>query len=271
MKIFKDKKKLINEISKIKTIAFVPTMGFLHKGHLSLIDKAKKESQNVLVSIFVNPKQFNSKNDYINYPRNISRDIKVLEKKKVKYLYIPTYKDIYSHKTDKKIYLNRFSKLLCGKYRPGHFKGVIDVVNRFIEIIMPKSIFLGLKDFQQLTLIKQHVIKNNIRINVIACNSIRDKNGVMLSSRNLKLNNKQIKIASLVYKYLKKNKNKILKLYIANNKKIIINDILDFGVNKIEYLECLNLKTLKYSKNKKYKFNIFISYYIGGVRLIDNL
>lgn len=273
MKIFKDKKKLIDEISKIKRIAFIPTMGFLHEGHLSLINKAKRESKNILVSIFVNPKQFNSKTDYIKYPRNISRDIKILKKKKIQFLYIPDYKEIYSHKIKNKLYLDKFSRLLCGKYRPGHFKGVINVVNRFIEIIKPKTIYLGLKDFQQLTLIKQHILKNNINTKVVSCPIIRGKNGIVLSSRNFKLNNKQIKIASLVYKYLRKNKYKILKSHIINKKKFFINSIQKLGVDKIEYLECVNLKTLKYNKNKNknFKFNIFISYYLGKVRLIDNL
>ena len=271
MKIFKNKKKLINEISKVKSIAFVPTMGSLHEGHLSLIDKAKKESKNVLVSIFINPKQFNSKIDFINYPRNITRDIKILKKNKVKYIYIPTYKDIYSHRIKNKPYIDKFSKLLCGKYRPGHFEGVINVVNRFIEILNPKFICLGLKDFQQLSLMRQHINKNNIKTKVITCPIMRDKKGVVLSSRNFNLNNKQIKIASLIYKYLKKNKHKILSSCIANRKKDVLSDIQEIGTKNIEYLECINLKTLKYNKNKKNKFKIFISYFLGKVRLIDNL
>ena len=271
MKIFKNKKKLIKEIAKINNLAFVPTMGFLHKGHLSLINKAKRESKNVLVSIFVNPKQFNSYSDYKRYPRNISRDLRILKKNKIQYLYIPNYEDVYSHRMKNKPYLSKFSKLLCGKFRRGHFEGVINVINRFIEILNPKTIYLGLKDYQQLTLIKHHFLKNNIKTKIIQCPVVREKNGIVLSSRNFNLNKKQIKIGSFVYKYLKKNKKKILNASINGKKKIILQKILNLGVTKIEYLECINLKTLTFCKNKNEKFNIFIAYFLGKIRLIDNL
>ena len=150
MKIFKTKISLIEEISNKKNIAFVPTMGAIHKGHLSLIKRAKMESKDVLVSIYVNPKQFNLNSDFKKYPRNINKDINILRKIKIKYLYLPSNNDIYSFNPKISIYLDKFSKKLCGRFRPGHFRGVIDVVNRFIEIIKPHSIFLGLKDYQQL-------------------------------------------------------------------------------------------------------------------------
>ena len=271
MKIFKNKKKLKKEIANVNNLAFVPTMGFLHKGHLSLIKKAKKKSKNVLVSIFINPKQFNSYSDYKNYPKSLSRDFKILKKNKIKYIYLPNYKDIYSFKVINKLYLHKFSKLLCGKFRKGHFKGVLNIVNRFIEILKPKSIFLGLKDYQQLILIKHHFLKNNVKTKIVECPSIREKNGLVLSSRNFNLNKKQINIGSSVYKYLKKNKNKILKASIYGNKKNIINDIKKIGVTKIEYIECIDLETLNFCKNKNKRFNVFIAYFLGKIRLIDNL
>ena len=162
MKIFKNKLNLLKEISKIKDIAFVPTMGSIHKGHLSLINKAKKVSKNVLVSIYINPKQFNSNLDFKKYPSNVNLDINLLKKNKIKYLYLPNYFDIYSFKTNHPLYLDKFSKELCGKFRPNHFKGVVNVINRFLEIVKPKSIFLGMKDYQQLILIKSHIKKNKI-------------------------------------------------------------------------------------------------------------
>ena len=128
-------------------------MGSIHKGHLSLISKSNQICNKTVVSIFVNPKQFNNKKDLNTYPRNNKNDIRILRKLKVHYLYKPSYDDIYKFKTEKKIYLDKFSKELCGKFRKGHFKGVIDVVNRFLEIIKPKTILLGNKDFQQLYLI----------------------------------------------------------------------------------------------------------------------
>ena len=135
MKIFKDKHTLQKEILKTKGISFVPTMGGLHKGHISLIKQSKKSKFKTLVSIFVNPKQFNKKSDYKSYPRNTKKDIKLLKKLKIDYLYIPTFKDIYGFKPKNKVFLDKFSKKLCGKFRKGHFEGVLNVVNRFIEII----------------------------------------------------------------------------------------------------------------------------------------
>jgi len=271
MKIFKNKTKLLKEISNIKDMAFVPTMGSIHEGHLSLIKRAKKESNNVLVSIYVNPKQFNLSSEFKKYPRSLNRDITLLKKTKIKYLYLPTYSDIYSFKPKSRIYLDKFSKSLCGKFRPGHFLGVINVVNRFIEIIKPKSIFLGAKDFQQLSLIKIHITKNNLSTRVFECQTIRGKNGIALSSRNKTLNKKQIKIAERVYKYLKNNKKKIFTKNFKIKRLKFISKIMLFGVKKIDYLEFLNLKTLKSPRKIEEKFNIFIGYYVGRVRLIDNL
>jgi pantoate--beta-alanine ligase len=271
MKIYKKKKILIKEISGIKNIAFVPTMGAIHKGHLSLIKKAKKESKNILVTIYVNPKQFNLNSDFKKYPRNIKNDIALLKKAKVKYLYLPSYEDIYLFKTKSHIYLDKFSKTLCGAFRPGHFKGVLNIVNRFIEIIKPSSIFLGFKDFQQLALIKLHIKKNKIAIKIVECPTVRQKNGLALSSRNIGLSKDQIKVTEKVYKYLKNNKKKILSKILKNKKLEILSKIMSLGVKKIDYLKFVNLEVLKEPKKMKEKSNLFIAYYAGNVRLIDNL
>ena len=183
MKLFTNKKKLQADIRNINNISFVPTMGALHKGHESIISKSIKGSGKTLVSIFVNPKQFNNKRDLNSYPRNNKNDIKILKKLKVNYLYKPSYGDIYKFRTKNKIHLDKFSKELCGKFRKGHFKGVIDVVNRLLEIIKPKKILLGNKDFQQLCLIKKHIKKNKIKTKVISCVTIRDNNFIAYSSR----------------------------------------------------------------------------------------
>ena len=164
MKIFKDRHTLQKEILKTKGTSFVPTMGGLHKGHISLIKQSKKSKFKTLVSIFVNPKQFNKKSDFRSYPRNTKKDIKLLKKLKIDYLYIPTFKDIYGFRPKNKIFLDKSSKKLCGKFRKGHFEGVLNVVNRFIEIIKPRYIFLGKKDYQQLFLIKRHIEKKKLNL-----------------------------------------------------------------------------------------------------------
>tara|TARA_B110000027_G_scaffold130842_1_gene154235 strand:- start:304 stop:1119 length:816 start_codon:yes stop_codon:yes gene_type:complete len=271
MKIFNNKINLIDEVSNIKNIAFVPTMGAIHKGHLSLIKKAKKESKNVLVSIYINPKQFNSNLEFKKYPRNINKDIAILRRIKIKYLFLPTYNDVYSFKPKSSLYLNEFSKKLCGKFRPGHFKGVINIVNRFIEIIKPRSIFLGYKDFQQLALIKLHINKNKILTKVVSCETIRERNGLALSSRNSKLSKNQKIMAGKIYNYLKNTKKNTSYDSLKKQKFEIIKNIKLLGVKKIDYLDYINIKSLKPAKKINENYNIFIAYYIGNVRLIDNL
>ena len=268
MKLFTNKKKLQKEIKNINNISFVPTMGALHKGHESLIRKSVRRSKKTLVSIFVNPKQFENKKDFKNYPKNYKNDIKILKKLKVSYLYKPSYEDIYKFKTKNKIFLDQFSKKLCGKFRKGHFKGVVDVVNRFIEIIKPKKILLGNKDFQQLILIKKHIKKNKINTKVLSCKTIRDKNFIAYSSRLKKLKDyEKINLIKII-KFLKIYKKNLNLKKINYNFFQIKNKLLSLGAKKVDYVEMLDLKTLK--KPKKNKFNLFFAFYIGKVRFIDN-
>ena len=198
-------------------------------------------------------------------------DIKKLNRLRVNYLYLPTYTDIYSFKTKGKIYLDKFSKQLCGKFRKGHFEGVLNVVNRFLEVIKPNYIYLGIKDFQQLVLIERHIKKNRIKTKVIKCKTIREKNGVASSTRNLNLNNKQLIIASNIYRYLLDLNKKIKKNYKFFKKGIIKKELINLGATKVDYIENFNLKDLNKTKNSRYKFKLFIAYYINNIRLIDNI
>ena len=271
MKIFKDKHTLQKEISKTKGISFVPTMGGLHKGHISLIKQSKKSKFKTLVSIFVNPKQFNKKSDFRSYPRNTKRDIKLLKKLKIDYLYIPTFKDMYGFRPKNKIFLDKSSKKLCGKFRKGHFEGVLNVVNRFIEIIKPRYIFLGKKDYQQLFLIKKHIEKRKIKSKIIECKTIRESNGVACSSRNLNLSKSQMKIASNIFHYLKSLKTKIKKNYSLFKINKIKKKLIKLGANKIDYIEFYNIKNFKKSKKLNKNNRTFIAYFLNNVRLIDNI
>ena len=271
MKIFKSKHKLQKEILNIKNISFVPTMGGLHAGHISLIKKAKKIKGKTLVSVFVNPKQFNDKKDYQRYPRNLKKDLILLKKLQVNLVYLPTSKDIFSFQTQNKIFIDKFSKKLCGKTRKGHFEGVLNIVNRFLEIIKPKFLFLGSKDFQQLSLISSHIKKKKINTKVIQCKTIRNKNGVALSTRNKNLTPNHLKITSKVYHYLKIKKKHIINRRSYFNLKIIKKDLINLGVTKIDYIELYNYKTFKKPNNKSEQFKIFIAFYLNKVRLIDNI
>jgi len=271
MKIFKDKHILQKEISKTKGISFVPTMGGLHKGHISLIKQSKKSRFKTLVSIFVNPKQFNKKSDYKSYPRSKKKDLKRLKNLKVDYLYLPTFKDIYGFKPKEKIFLDKFSNKLCGRFRRGHFEGVLNVVNRFLEIIKPRYVYLGKKDYQQLYLIKKHIEKRKIKSKIIECKTIRENNGVALSTRNSNLNSNQMKIASKIYYYLYNLKKRVKKNYNLFNPNRIKKDLRNLGARKIDYLENYNIENFKKINRHNKKFNIFIAYYIKNTRLIDNI
>lgn len=271
MKIFKNKKKLQKEILNINSVSFIPTMGGLHKGHISLIKKCQKFKGLSLISLFVNPKQFNQKNDFNSYPRNLAKDLKILKKLNVDIVYLPTYKDIFSFKTKNKIFLDKFSNKLCGRFRKGHFEGVVNVVNRFLEIINPKYILLGIKDFQQLYLVNAHIKKNKINTVVVPCKTIREINGVACSTRNKNINKKQLLIASKVYRYLS-NKKKLIKKNLKNfNPQSFKRELLNLGLSKIDYIKLYNFRNFKECKIKNKKFKIFIAYYLNKVRLIDNI
>ena len=269
MKIILSKNKLKKLILNEKNLGFVPTMGAIHIGHISLFKKCILECDKSIVSIFVNKPQFNKKNDYTKYPRLLKKDISILKKLKVDYLYLPLEKQIYPNGQNKNIKISSFEKELCGKSRPGHFRAIVDVVDRFINIIKPKRIYFGEKDMQQLKIINHFIKKNHKNIKVIGCKTIREKNGIACSSRNLLLSLKQKIIATKVYNLLKNKKQNLLK-----NKSDLIEikrKIRKLGVNKIEYIQILNINKLikPYIKNNKYK--IFVAYYLGGTRLIDNI
>ena len=269
MKLIKLKTDLIKAIEFDKSLGFVPTMGSLHDGHKTLIKKSKKNCKKTLVSIFVNPTQFNNKKDYKIYPKNLKKDLIYLKKLNVDFVYLPTIKQIY-WKKNYKIKLNRSQNILCAKFRIGHFEGVLDVLDRFVELISPQKMFMGEKDFQQFFLVKNY-IENKYDTQVYVCKTIRDKNKLALSSRNSLLNKKSFIESGIITKKLLKLKNKINKDR-KNYKKLIFDLKKELSKNfdiKIEYLECRNIKNLSTNILNK-SFKLFVAYYINNVRLIDN-
>ena len=199
MKIIRNIKNLQESIVNIPNLGFVPTMGGLHKGHLKLIKKSINRSQKTLVSIYVNPTQFNKKKDFSKYPGNTEKDLQILKKQKVDFVFLPKTGEIYKRQIRKNIKIHKKKNVLCGKFRKGHFEGVIDVIDRFLSLINPKYIFLGEKDFQQLFLIKNYV-KNKFKVKVVSCKTVRDKNYVALSSRNFLLSKKNLTTAGKLLK-----------------------------------------------------------------------
>jgi pantoate--beta-alanine ligase len=269
MKIILDKKKLTKTLYGQKNLGFVPTMGAIHKAHLNIIKKCNKLCNKSIVSIFVNKPQFNRKTDYNKYPRTLKKDIYLLKKYKVNYLFIPSSKQIYPDGPNTKIKIDSLKKKLCGKFRPGHFESVVDVIDRFIKIIKPNKIFLGEKDMQQLKIIESYIRKKKLKIKLIACKTIRERNGVAYSSRNFLLTSEEKRIASNIYKLLKKNKKNLLIKKISL--KEIKNEILNFGTIKIDYIKIHNINKLTKPFKKIKKFRIFIAYYLKKTRLIDNI
>ena len=269
MRIIKSFNILNKEINFNENIGFVPTMGSLHKGHVSLIRSAKKKTKKVLVSIFVNPSQFNEKKDFIKYPRNLKKDISILKKLDVNYLFLPEKREIYKKGIKEKLSINNKDKFMCAKYRAGHFQGVLAVINRFLVNIHARYLFLGEKDFQQAYLIKKY-LQRKFNTKIIICKTVRNKNHLPLSSRNRLLSKSDLikseKISKLILN-LKKNiiKNfsniEMLGIYKAKIHKLC---------DKIEYFEIRNSNNLTKKISKK-NFRIFLAYTQNKIRLIDNI
>jgi len=269
MKILYNNNDLNEALNNVSKIGFVPTMGSLHKGHVSLIKKAKRESGKIIVSIFVNRTQFNNKEDFIKYPRNNAKDLSLLEKFKVNYVYIPKKEQVFT--SSKKLIktLKTKDKILCAKYRKGHFEGVLNVMDRLTDLIKPNKIFMGEKDFQQLFLVKKYIEKK-YKCKIISCKTIRNKNKLALSSRNLRLSRKSLKKAEEISKDLIFFKNNLNRFKDVKEKIMIKKNQMSKLYNiKIEYLELRNKKDLKII-NKIKNSKLFIAYYLDKIRLIDN-
>ncbi len=269
MKILLNNDDLNEALKNISDLGFIPTMGSLHKGHISLIKKSLKECKKTIVSIFVNPNQFNSKNDFRKYPRNNKRDLTILKSLNVHFVYLPNSKEIYNSKRSIQIKLYKKDKVLCAKFRKGHFEGVIDIMDRLTKIISPNKIYMGEKDFQQLHLVKKYIPKK-YKSKIIPCKTVRNRNKLALSSRNSLLKKKDQIIAENVTKSLlnfKKNlyKKKNLRKIISTKK----NELEKLFNISIEYLDLRKINSLKKS-NSIYNSKIFIAFYINKIRLIDN-
>ena len=270
MKILLNNNDLNEALYKASNLGFVPTMGGLHKGHISLIKRSLRECKKTIVSIFINPTQFNDKKDYKKYPRNYKKDLSLLKKLNVDFIYLPTVKEIYLEKRRGKIRLNKKDQILCAKYRKGHFEGVIDVMDRLTKLIKPKKIFMGEKDFQQLHLVK-NFLKKKYSSKIIKCKTIRDKHKLALSSRNLLLNkNSILKAGKLIqeliwFKKRFKKKDNINQMLLIKKK-----ELTKLYNAKIEYLELRNIKNFELS-NKFKNSKIFVAFYLNKVRLIDNI
>jgi len=267
MKIFETENDIEDNRLNAKSLSLIPTMGNLHDGHLSLIKEAKNYNDKTIVSIFINPLQFGPNEDFKNYPRTVVSDIKKLKKIDCDYAFIP--QDNFA-KELKLIKAPSISKKLCGKDRPGHFDGVLTIINKIFSVIRPTHAFFGLKDYQQFILVRKFTKNYFPGIKIIGLPIIREKDGLAMSSRNNLLTRDERKIAPNIYKNLKWIKN--------NRKKFTIPELIKKSSEKLErhniqidYLGIFDRKSLKEAKNFEEGALIAVAAKLGKVRLIDNI
>ena len=277
MKVLKSKKTLIDYVERQremgKKIGFAPTMGALHQGHLSLYKAAKKENDEVISSIFVNPTQFNNPDDFQKYPKTLEKDLELLEKAGVDAVYVPNVEEMYPDGLNSKKYnFDGLENEMEGKYRPGHFDGVGTIVEELFRQVQPHNAYFGEKDYQQLAIIKKMVEKTKLPVKIHGVPTLREEDGLAMSSRNVRLTETQRKEATIIYETLTKVKEwfKVISLEEIKQK---VTDIFRNSNFELEYFVIADEKTLKetdyFYKDKNYR--AFIVAYAGDVRLIDNM
>ena len=274
MKQYKSKLDLSKYLNTLKindkTIGFVPTMGALHNGHLSLINKCSKENDITVVSIFVNPTQFNNKNDLINYPRTLAKDLDKI-KDYCDIVFIPDENEMYNE-PDKRLFdFGNIDKVMEGKHRIGHFNGVAQIVSRLFDIVQPTNAYFGLKDFQQVAIIKNLVQQLDLKTNIISCKILREESGLAMSSRNERLTPKLRENAAIINKVLVESKSKKSELTVSELENWVISELNKNEFIEIEYFSIVDNTTLENITEWKDNITGCIALHTGNVRLIDNV
>jgi len=267
-------RKYARERKNKKLIGFVPTMGYLHEGHLSLIRKARRECDEVIVSIFINPTQFGRGEDYHSYPRDLKRDIALSEKEKVNVIFAPSVEEMYPEGYSTFVQVEgRLSSVLEGASRPGHFRGVCTVLVKLFNIINPDISFFGEKDFQQALIVKKMIEDLNIDTRIVLLPTVREEDGLAMSSRNSYFNEEERKAAVILYRSLKKAKKWIDQG--ERNSFRIIQKMKDFiakePLARIDYIAIVDSRSLEEVEQVEGGNLIALAVYIGKVRLIDNM
>ncbi|OQW98709.1 MAG: pantoate--beta-alanine ligase [Elusimicrobia bacterium A5] len=277
MKIFSNLQEIQKFIKKLKqqnkSVGFVPTMGALHQGHISLIRRARKENNIVVVSIFVNPAQFGPNEDLKKYPRSFEKDITICKSEGVDIIFAPKSKDMYPENYLTYITVEKLSDIMCGKFRPGHFRGVATIVAKLFNIVQPDRAYFGLKDFQQSVIVRKMVTDLNFSVKIINCPLVREKDGLALSSRNVYLSCEEKKKALSLSRSLQTAKNLIKYKNVKSSEKIIseMRKIISPRVDKIDYISLRDAETLEEVKYIKKKVVIAVAVFVGKTRLIDNI
>ena len=277
MKVLKSKKTLIDYVERQremgKKIGFAPTMGALHEGHLSLYKAAKKENDEVISSIFVNPTQFNNPDDFQKYPKTLEKDLELLEKAGVDAVYVPNVEEMYPDGLNSKKYdFDGLENEMEGKYRPGHFDGVGTIVEELFRQVQPHNAYFGEKDYQQLAIIKKMVEKTKLPVKIHGVPTLREEDGLAMSSRNVRLTETQRKEATIIYETLTKVKEwfKVISLEEIKQK---VTDIFRNSNFELEYFVIADEETLKEANaiDEDKEYRAFIVAYADTVRLIDNM
>ena len=272
MRAYSSHKELLKSIEQGLCVGLVPTMGSLHEGHMSLVEKACSENDKVIVSIYVNPTQFNDKADLKKYPRNIKEDLKKLDRFKNIIVYTPKNNDLYKKNENSKQYdFGDFTSLMEGKLRPGHFNGVATIIEKLFKIFTPNNAYFGEKDFQQLLLIKALTEQLDINTKVVGCKTIREADGLAMSSRNKLMSNKEREVAKEIIKLLLRAKEMYSEFEFHQIRKVIENRSKSINNFKLEYFEIMNLAKFSNISKKNHETRAFIACKIGKIRLIDNI
>jgi len=257
-----------------RSVGFVPTMGALHEGHLSLVRVSKAENDITVVSIFVNPMQFGPSEDYNQYPRDIEGDLEKLEKEGVDVLFLPDKGHIYPEDFSTTVEVSGLSERLCGAFRPGHFRGVATVVTKLFNIVSPKRAYFGQKDYQQTVIIKRLVTDLNMDIDIVVCPTIREEDGLAMSSRNLYLNERERAAAPVLYRALREGY-KAIKSGIIETEKIkrLMLQVIESEplVSEVQYLSIYDPESLEELDRVDKEAIIAGAIKIGNTRLIDNI
>ena len=264
---------LKSEREKGHSVGLVPTMGALHEGHLSLVRRAEKENDIVVASVFVNPVQFNNSTDFEKYPRTPERDIEMLQNAGCDAVFVPSEKEIYPVPVTDKYDFGDLERVMEGVCRPGHFNGVAIVVRKLFEIVMPDRAYFGEKDFQQQAIIRKLVADLSLNLTIVPCDIVREKDGLAMSSRNMRLTPEERAVAPMIYKVLSEVAALKDSLSPDEMKKSALEkyaDIKDFDVEYVEITDETTLKSIKSWDNCK-NARIFVALQLGQVRLIDNL
>ena len=256
------------------SVGFVPTMGALHKGHISLVKSAKKENDLVVVSIFVNPTQFDKKEDLVNYPKTLDRDLEMLEEAQSDFVFVPAPEEIYADNIRSEAFsFDGLEHEMEGKFRTGHFDGVGTVVKRLFQIVKPTRAYFGEKDFQQLQIIKKMVQQEDLNVEIVPCEIFREDDGLAMSSRNARLSETHRNAAPLIYKVLRKVQDDFNSKSIKTQKEEVSRIFDSESTLELEYFEIADEATLKPATEimPDRNYRAFIAVFAGEVRLIDNI